>query len=134
MLYLDDVEFALASIEISAHFIHLGLFKLLFFDLQYLGLQVDHSFLKLVPLLRQFRYLNLLLLILLPQSAHCVLNALFVMWIPRRTRIVRRERRLVPASRPETEHLCMLISRLVQAKFRFIRLYLSYLHIARSLT
>ena len=78
MLDLDDVEFTLALVEISAHLVHLGLLKLLLFDLQYLGFQVDHPLLKLVPLLRQLRYLDLLLLIFLLQSAHSVLDALFM--------------------------------------------------------
>ena len=134
MLDLDDVKFTLASVEISAHLLHLSLLKLLLLDLQYLGLQVDHPLLKLVALLRNLRYLDLLLLVFLPQSAHSVLDALFMMWVPRRTRIVGRERRFVPTSRPEPEHFCMFISRLIQAKFRFIRLYLSQFHVARGLT
>ena len=52
MLDLDDVEFTLALVEISAHLVHLGLLKLLLFDLQYLGFQVDHPLLKLIPFLR----------------------------------------------------------------------------------
>ena len=102
MLDLDDVEFTLALFKIIANLVYLGFLKLLLFDLQYLGLQVDHPLLKLVPLLRQLRYLDLLLLIFLPQSAHSVLDALFMVWVPRCARIVRREWRFVPASRPES--------------------------------
>ena len=136
VLDLDDVEFALTTVKIRAHLLDLSLFKLFLLNLQYLGLQVDHSLLELIPLLRHLRYLDLLRLVLLPQGAHSVLDALLVVWVPRRSRIfrVKHRRSLVPASRPETEHFSMLVRCLIQAKFRFVRLYLSYFHVASGLT
>ena len=66
MLDLNNIKFTLVFFKIFTHFLNLCLLELLFLDLEYFGLEIDHSFFELVTLLCHFRYLNLLGLIFLP--------------------------------------------------------------------
>ena len=114
MLDLDDVELTFPCIKIQSHLFNLRFLKLLLFNLQYFRLQVDNSLLQLVPLLRQLAYLDLLRLILLPERAHGVLDALLVVRVPRGPRVVNHlDWSFAPAPGAQPEHLRMLVSCLV---------------------